>query len=173
MHFKTKQQQYQDYLDNGGQLGLLTWEQSGHFDWALAGLPNPNMEIEKTVVVSFGERGMITKKIEKGTVYICGPITDMPQNNYPAFETAEVELKKRGIPCVNPHALFDQMNHNGFTHDEYMRTCISFLAQCDKVVTLRGWEGSKGALIETRVARLLDKEIAIIESILSSNYKVA
>lgn len=92
-------------------------------------------------------------------IYIAGPITDMPNNNHSEFALAEQYLKGKGHRVVNPHSIFDSIDTTGFDHSEYMKHCVSELAHCDEVVTLQGWETSKGAKQEVDIARIMGKPV--------------
>jgi hypothetical protein len=41
----------------------------------------------------------------------------------------------------------------GMTWEESMRACIRVMMSADAVLVLPGWEGSRGALVEVRIAR--------------------
>lgn len=110
----------------------------------------------------------MNKFIPPNTVYICGPITGLPHENRQAFADVQQKLQELNVECVNPHDLFNDLDTSAFTHDDYMRVCISALSFCDKVVTLPGWENSKGALMEVQVARIMGKEVHFCESFIKT-----
>lgn len=106
------------------------------------------------------------KDIKPGTIYLCGPITGLPNNNFEAFARVQEKLDAENVPNVNPHELFNGIDTKNFTHGDYMKHCISHLAFCDMVVTLKGWEQSIGATMEVRIARDMGKKI-IHENVLN------
>lgn len=83
-------------------------------------------------------------------VYISGPMTGLPDFNYPAFHAAAAELRGAGLHVENP-AESKAPDCNSWIG--YMRLAVAQLATCDYVVTLPGWERSRGARIEVELAR--------------------
>lgn len=94
-----------------------------------------------------------------GCIYICGPITGLPLNNVYAFEAVERIIEASGVKCHNPQKLFDGIDTTNFEHRDYMKVCVSYLAMCDIVVTLDGWEDSVGAKQEVFISRTMGKSI--------------
>ena len=89
------------------------------------------------------------------TVYLSGPITNMPQNNYKEFAFAQAKIQSLGYTVINPHDLFNGVDTKDFTHDDYMRCCIVAMMNADIIVTLHGWEDSIGAVMEVSIARTM------------------
>ena len=87
-------------------------------------------------------------------VYIAGPITGLPDFNYPAFHAAAVALAARGFIALSP------------THDDttlawehYMRRSIRMVTDADAICLLPGWQQSKGAQLEVTIAEALGLDI--------------
>jgi hypothetical protein len=93
--------------------------------------------------------GAENKIMTRFRVYISGPMTGLPDNNYPAFFRAAAYLQSLGHDAVNPAAL----NHgrDGGRH-EIMRRDIEALLTCDVIYLLEGWEDSRGARLEYKIA---------------------
>lgn len=91
-------------------------------------------------------------------IYISGPMTGYPDDNYPAFFAEEERLIKLGYEVLNPARLPKQKDWNG-----YMRESIKMLMDADEVVMLRGYNMSKGARIEKNIAERLDMKIIFRE----------
>ena len=89
-------------------------------------------------------------------IYISGPMTGIKDYNYPAFNSAEKELKIMGYKTFNPARI---KSDKDWTWQDYMRECIKALPDCDKIYMLKGWENSKGAKIERSIAKTLGIEI--------------
>lgn len=89
-------------------------------------------------------------------IYLCGPITGRPNQNIDQFRKREQHLTKLGYKVVVPHDLFKNVNTTNFEHSDYMRHCIKALMDCQMVAQLTDWHLSKGAKIETDLARRLD-----------------
>ena len=82
-------------------------------------------------------------------IYIAGPMTGLPEFNYPAFMQAEKALVQEGFQVINP------ARNNGKGWNDYMRQSLRQLAEADGVFFLTGWSGSKGASLEHQIAQEL------------------
>ncbi|QHB37292.1 hydrolase [Gordonia phage Gudmit] len=82
--------------------------------------------------------------------YLAGPMTGLPEFNYPAFTSAADELRRRGFEVVSPHELHD--GDTGRSWEFYVRAGLRALLDCDEVVLLHGWHRSSGARLEHTVA---------------------
>lgn len=89
-------------------------------------------------------------------VYIAGPMTGLPLFNKPAFHKAAQQLRFAGFAVVSPAELH---THTDRPWDWYMRQALGALLMCDAVLMLDGWEKSKGAQLEFRVATDLGMQI--------------
>lgn len=89
-----------------------------------------------------------------GVVYIAGPMTGMPDFNYPAFFAAEKRLQAAGFGTLNPARA--EGREYCRTWLDYMRAGIRDVAACDGIALLPGWQDSRGAALEAHVARSLD-----------------
>jgi len=86
-------------------------------------------------------------------VYLAGPMTGLPDYNYPAFRAAAKRLRAAGYTVANPA---DNPKPVCDTWLGYMRMGIKQLVQCDAIVLLPGWRNSRGASIEFELARGLE-----------------
>jgi hypothetical protein len=97
-------------------------------------------------------------------LYISGPITGMPDLNRKAFKDMANDLFRLGNQAINPHDIGENIEAE-FPYDktpqwiDYMKADCSELCKCDGVVVLPGYEKSKGALIETAIATMLEMPI--------------
>ena len=82
-------------------------------------------------------------------IYIAGPMTGLPESNYPAFNAMAARLRALGYHVENPaeNPVPACKSWRG-----YMRMAITQLVTCDAVALLPGWGTSKGANIEARLA---------------------
>ena len=86
----------------------------------------------------------------KKRIYISGPITDNPDYKED-FKRAEEWLWDNGYVPISPAKINGEIPEQAeFTHDEYMDVCLSILGKCDGIYLLKGWQESRGALIELR-----------------------
>lgn len=86
--------------------------------------------------------------------YISGPMTGMPDLNFPAFHRAAASLRASGYTVVNPAEL-DEQDTVELTWEQYMRRDIKALTDCTHIALLPGWENSKGAKVERFIADAL------------------
>jgi len=99
-------------------------------------------------------------------VYLSGPMTGIDDYNRPAFAQATETLEALGYEVVNPGAAetaeeveeqIDELGYGGFWRECLKRDVIGlFDGDFDMIVSLPGWEGSKGATMEAAVGVGLD-----------------
>lgn len=102
--------------------------------------------------------------------YISGPMSGMPDLNFPAFFSAEAQLRAAGYEPVNPATLNPDPDT---TWRDCMRTDIKALVDCDAVATLPGWEKSRGATLEVHIAERLGLLVAPVDVWLAAREKAA
>jgi nucleoside 2-deoxyribosyltransferase len=88
-------------------------------------------------------------------VYIAGPMTGLPEWNFPAFLKAAAEWRAAGWEVLNPAEAFGGDTERPYR--EYVEHDIELLQSCDAIAMLRGWdsEGARGSVWEWAVARKL------------------
>jgi hypothetical protein len=96
-------------------------------------------------------------------VYIAGPMTGLPEYNYPAFFEAEAKFAADGWTTFNPARhdaswITDDMDPD-WVRAQYMRQDIIDVMDADAIALLPGWQMSKGAAVELAVARILCKQV--------------
>lgn len=103
--------------------------------------------------------------------YVCGPMAGHPGLNADQFAKAEWLIAQRGEDAVVPHNLGPyehphleecspvyghraELPDGTLGHDGgcYLRGDVAVMVMCDYIFRLPGWEGSRGAKIETRIA---------------------
>jgi hypothetical protein len=90
------------------------------------------------------------------SVYIAGPMTGLPEFNFPAFAAVAKKLRALGCYVVSPHELSIQADRSlALPYEFYLRNSLKALLRCDEVVLLPGWERSKGACLEREIAQAL------------------
>lgn len=99
-------------------------------------------------------------------IYIAGPMTGLPEFNYPAFHTAAERLTERGFDPINPART--EVREHCRTWLDYMRASLHDLAACDAVATLPGWGESRGAALEVHIARSLELPVRSVMSWLTT-----
>lgn len=84
-------------------------------------------------------------------IYIAGPMTGLPDLNYPAFNAEAARLRAAGWEVENPAE--NTAPPSGEWID-YMRLAIPQLLTCEILVLLPGWFASRGARTEKRIAEV-------------------
>ena len=98
-------------------------------------------------------------------VYVAGPMTGIVEHNFPAFNEAARRLRELGLEVINPAEL-----NVGLEADwaACMKGDIPHLLTCDTVALLPGWERSRGAQVESRLARDLGLKTLDLEDLVAS-----
>ena len=107
-------------------------------------------------------------------IYIAGPMRGYKFYNFSAFDAAEARLRRLGYDVVNP-AQLDRMRGihpesfpedwdwhktpEGFDLKEVAMACLRHVSECDGVLVLSGWIGSKGATAEVYFAHWIGSDI--------------
>lgn len=95
-------------------------------------------------------------------VYISGPMTGLPNLNFPAFNAEAERLRGIGLEVVNPAELNPDP---AATWHDCMRTDLKALLDCDTLALLPGWQKSSGAHLEMHVAHRVGIEIVTAKDI--------
>jgi hypothetical protein len=100
-------------------------------------------------------------------IYIAGPMTGLPQFNFPAFRTAARLIGCAGETPINPAEMCSAAGFrewmyptgdpvaawkDGFNLRAAARRDLLVLTECDAIYMLPGWEDSAGARAEKAVA---------------------
>ena len=115
--------------------------------------------------------------IRRKRYYLAGPMSGIPQFNFPAFDTAKLSLLAEGYDVVSPAELDDETaraaalaspdgdleaykDATGETWGDFLARDVKLIAdEVDGVILLEGWEESKGARLEAFVARTCGKPV--------------
>lgn len=85
--------------------------------------------------------------------YIAGPMSGIPDHNYPAFHAEAARLRALGHEVVSPAEINDGLEHEGWS--ACMRRDLIALASCDAIQLLDGHIHSRGATLEVSIAYAL------------------
>lgn len=83
--------------------------------------------------------------------YLSGPMSGLPDNNFPAFAQACEWLRARGFTIVSPHEKGSERD-TGRSYLSYLKEDTVLLAACDALILLGGWTNSTGARMELELA---------------------
>lgn len=97
------------------------------------------------------------------TVYLSGPMTGLPDYNFPSFASAAARYREAGHAVMNPAEVAAHLPA-GSKWEDYMRADIRALCECDTIVMLAGWENSKGAHLELHLAHRMGLRVILDET---------
>jgi hypothetical protein len=117
-------------------------------------IPNDSPEsIANYVVNTFKILGI--KPNKKGCTYLSGPMTNLPDDNWPTFINAGKYLKGKVINPADPHGKLIKKSKKDFKWMDYMTEDLYGMLECDKIVLLPGYSRSTGAIVEVVVGKKL------------------
>lgn len=93
-------------------------------------------------------------------VYLSGPMTGLPQFNFPAFHAEAARLRDMGLDVVNPAELNPDTS---MPWNLCMRADIRALCDCDAIALMPGWQHSEGAALELHNAKRMGMYVAYID----------
>jgi hypothetical protein len=82
-------------------------------------------------------------------IYVSGPMTGMPDLNFPAFNRVADKLRAEGHDVINPAEIYHGCDS---TWEQCLRGDIAALVTCDAITFLPGHERSRGARLERHIA---------------------
>lgn len=94
-------------------------------------------------------------------IYVSGPMTGIPEHNFPAFRDAAARLTDLGFDVIDPSR--HGADEDGMTWEDYLRRDLADVLTVDELALLPGWERSKGATLEVHVARALSMPCHLLE----------
>lgn len=96
------------------------------------------------------------------TIYLSGPMTGLPEFNYPLFHDVARRLRAAGHAVYNPADYPHNASDGPFPIREAFAEYSEFIClRADMIVLLPGWMGSKGAFAERLLA--LNCQVEAIE----------
>ncbi|NLX57715.1 MAG: DUF4406 domain-containing protein [Phycisphaerae bacterium] len=87
-------------------------------------------------------------------IYVSGPMTGLPDHNFPAFHAAAARLREARYEVIDPAENFG--GRTDLPRETYLRADVILVAQCDAIAMLPGWQESRGAKLEYLLARELN-----------------
>lgn len=117
-------------------------------------------------------------------IYLAGPMAGQPGQGFAEFEKARIRLREAGYEVICPaeeatkrftpeereqFAAMGEAFRDTDTYKSIMRTDIDFVMGVDGVVTLTGWQHSRGANAEVAVAKCLGLKVGPIDHFLGEH----
>jgi hypothetical protein len=85
-------------------------------------------------------------------VYLSGPMTGLPEWNYPTFHRVAAQLRQQGYGVHNPAEAFN--GQTDLPYSQYMREDVDKIGLSDGIVLLPGWRASRGSRFDARRANV-------------------
>lgn len=101
--------------------------------------------------------------IAPGSWYLSGPMSGIAEHNFPAFNEAALTLRGMGFSIINPA---ETPHPDNTAWEVCLRRDLIDVVRCVGVIVLQGWMGSRGARMETAVAKALAMPIIRYEDAL-------
>jgi hypothetical protein len=95
-------------------------------------------------------------------VYLSGPMTGLPDLNFPAFHAEADRLRGLGYEVVNPAEINPDA---AMPWNECMRADIKALCDCDVIALLPGWGASTGAHLELHIAHRIGLQVKTVDEL--------
>jgi hypothetical protein len=93
-------------------------------------------------------------------IYLSGPMSNLPELNFPAFHAAAVSLRASGYEVINPAEITTDPDANW---EDCLRLDIAQLVTCVGIALLPGWENSRGAKLEKHIAEALGMRLIFLQ----------
>lgn len=107
-------------------------------------------------------------------LYLAGPMSGLPDWNFPVFNELASKLRDLGHVVFNPAENVREDNHKGRAY--YMKKDIHaiigstvYSKPTDAVAVLRNWESSRGTRLEVEIALQLDIPVLWADELANGN----
>ena len=99
-------------------------------------------------------------------LYVAGPMTGLPDFNYPTFNAAANDLRRVGYDVLNPAEIEADNPTPGTPQawDWYMRHALRMVLLADALAVLPDWHRSRGASLEVHIACSLGMNVQPVET---------
>ena len=90
-----------------------------------------------------------------GYTYLSGPMTGLPDDNWPVFIYAEKYIDGKVVNPAKPHGAILKKAKTDFDWYDYMIEDVYNLVKCKKIVLMPGYSKSTGAITEMLIGKKL------------------
>lgn len=91
-------------------------------------------------------------------VYLCGPMTGLPNYNMDEFDRFKIVWEERGHHVFSPAGISRTVGEGKvWDNVQLMQMCMACVFAADSIVLLPGWENSKGSAAEIALSQFLGK----------------
>lgn len=103
-------------------------------------------------------------------IYVSGPMTGLPEYNYPAFREKSAFLREIGHEVYNPSEFpYDGPLEDFPIREAFASYCKFICEEADAIYMLKDWKQSAGARVEHDLAKRLGLKIMYQEWSLNEN----
>jgi len=96
-------------------------------------------------------------------LYLAGPMTDLPDDNFSAFHEMAARLRAAGHEVVSPAENFS--GRRDLPLEVYLRRDFADVLKCEALAILDGWESSRGGLKELLLTVTTGKAVYLAEEL--------
>ena len=100
-------------------------------------------------------------------LYLAGPMTGIPEYNFPEFARVTGILRERGFDIASPHEIDHgetDETRGSLPYETYLLAGLKLLLDCDGLILMSGWVNSKGAREELNLANAVRMDVYFYES---------
>ena len=95
--------------------------------------------------------------------YLAGPMSGLPDLNFPAFHAEAARLRRLGYGVINPAEI--NADPSACWAACMRADLIEMLRHCSTIALLPGWHGSRGSTLERKIAEALGMRIVMAADI--------
>lgn len=109
----------------------------------------------------------ITVEARPKRIYIAGPMTGMPEHNFPAFNAAAARYRAAGWEVENPVEIgekfgtWEEVENDPELVEALFKAEYQAVVRSDAILLLPGWENSRGTRAELRLALSVALDIIV------------
>ena len=129
-----------------GQVGVVNSHN------VIDGSNNVKFDMESDVTHRMLNHELKTVETEPRVIYISGPMTGIPENNYPLFHATARKLRADGHRVYNPAEFWSGPPEDFPIRQAFAAYCNFICLEATEIYLLPGFENSRGAMAELALA---------------------